>query len=42
MNKSLSIKYEQKLLDTTKKLGTDVLKTAAKIAFQKTAEAIGI
>ena len=39
MGKSLSNKYGQKLLDSAKKSTTDVIKTASKRAFQKTAEA---
>ena len=35
--KSLSSKYGQKLLDTTKELGTDALEAATKIAIHKTA-----
>ena len=41
MSKNLSNKYGQKLLDTTKKSTTDVIKTASKRAIQKTAEATG-
>ena len=41
MSKNLSNKYGQKLLDTTKKSTTDVIKTAPKRAIQKTAEATG-
>ena len=41
MSKSLGHKYGKKLLDTTKKLTTDTLKTASKMTIQKTAEAIG-
>ena len=39
MGKSLSNKYGQKLLDSTKKSATDAIKTASKRAIQKTAEA---
>ena len=39
MGKSLSNKYGQKLLDSTKKSTTDAIKTASKRAIQKTAEA---
>ena len=39
--KNMSNKYSQKLVDTTKKSATDVLKTASKTAIQKTAEATG-
>ena len=41
MVKSLSNKHGQKLLDSTKKSTTDAIKTASKIAIQKTAEATG-
>ena len=41
MGKSLSNKYGQKLLDSTKKSTTDAIKTASKRAIQKTAEATG-
>ena len=41
MGKSLSNKYGQKLLDSAKKSTTDAIKTASKIAIQKTAEATG-
>ena len=41
MNKSLSNKYSQKLLDSAKKSTTDAIKTASKRAIQKTAEANG-
>ena len=41
MNKSLSNKYCQKLLDSANKFTTDAIKTASKIAIQKTAEATG-
>ena len=37
--KNISDKYSQKLVDTTKKSATDAIKTASKIAIQKTAEA---
>ena len=39
MGKSLSSKYGQKLLDSTKKSATHAIKTASKRAIQKTAEA---
>ena len=39
--KSLSNKYGQKLLDSTKKFTTDAIKTASKRAIQKTAEPTG-
>ena len=42
MGKSLSNKYGQKLLDSTKKSTTDAIKTASKRAIQKTAEATGV
>ena len=38
MGKSLSNKYDQKLLDSAKKSTTDAIKTASKRAIQKTAE----
>ena len=41
MGKSLSNKYDQKLLDSTKKSTTDAIKAASKRAIQKTAEATG-
>ena len=41
MFKSLSNKYGQKLLDSTKKSTTDAMKIASKRAIQKTAEATG-
>ena len=41
MGKSLSSKYGQKLLDSTKKSATDAIKTASKRAIQKTADATG-
>ena len=41
MDKSLSNKYGQKLLDSAKKSTKDVIKTASKRAIQKTAEATG-
>ena len=41
MGKSLSNKYDQKLIDSAKKSTTDALKTAWKRAIQKTAEATG-
>ena len=41
MGKTLSSKYGQKLLDRAKKSKTDPIKTASKIAIQKTAEATG-
>ena len=39
MGKSLSNKYDHKILDSTKKSTTDVIKTASKTAINKTAEA---
>ena len=42
MGKRLSNKYGQKILDSTKKSTTDVIKTASKRAIQKTAEATGV
>ena len=39
--KSLSNKYGQKLLDSTKKPATEAIKTASKRVIQKTAEATG-
>ena len=39
--KSLSNKYGQKLLDSTKKSASEDIKTASKRAIQKTAEATG-
>ena len=41
MGKSLSNKYDQKLLDSAKKSTTDAIKTASKKVIQKTAEATG-
>ena len=41
LGKNLSNKYDRKLLDSTKKLTTDAIKTASKRAIQKTAEATG-
>ena len=41
MGKSLCNKYGQKLLDNAKKSTTDAIKTASKIAIQKTVEATG-
>ena len=41
MGKSVSNKYGQKLLDSTKKYTTDTIKTASKRVIQKTAEATG-
>ena len=41
MDKSLSNRYGQKLLDSAKKSTTDAIKTASKRAIQKTAEATG-
>ena len=38
MGKSLSSKYDQKLLDSTRKFATDAIKTASKRSIQKTAE----
>ena len=41
MDKNLSNKYGQKLIDSAKKSTTDAIKTASKRAIQKTAEATG-
>ena len=41
MGKSLSNKYGQKLLESTKKSTTDAIKIASKRGIQKTAEATG-
>ena len=41
IGKSLSCKYGQKLLDSTKKSATEAIKAASKSAIQKTAEATG-
>ena len=41
MGKSLSNRYGQKPLDSTKKFTTNAIKTASKRAIQKTAEATG-
>ena len=41
MGKNLSNKYDQKGLDSAKKSTTDAIKTASKIAIQKTAESTG-
>ena len=41
MDKNLSNKYSQKLLNSTKKSRTDAVKTASKRAIQKTAGASG-
>ena len=41
VGKSLSNKYGQKLLDSTKKSTTDAIKTTSKRAIQKTAETPG-
>ena len=41
MGKSLSNKYDQKLLDSAKTSTTDAMKKASKRAIQKTAEATG-
>ena len=41
IDKSLSNKYDQKLLDSAKKSTADAIKTASKRAIQKTAEATG-
>ena len=41
MDKSVSNKYGQKLLDSAKKSTTDAIKTASKRAIQKAAEATG-
>ena len=39
MGKSLTNKYDQKLLDSAKKSATDAMKTASKRTIQKIAEA---
>ena len=39
--RSMSNKYEKKLVDTDKKSATDAIKTASKRAIQKTVEATG-
>ena len=39
--RSMSNKYEKKLVDTAKKSATNAIKTASKRAIQKTAEATG-
>ena len=41
IRKGLSNKYGEKLLDCAKNSTTDAIKTASKIAIQKTAEATG-
>ena len=41
MGKNLSNKYGQKLLDSAKNSTMDTIKTASKIAIQKTAEETG-
>ena len=41
INKHLSSKYSQKLLDHAKQYATDAFKTASKRVIQKTAETIG-
>ena len=41
IGKSLSSKYCQKLLDSTKRSATDAIKTTSERAIQKTAEATG-
>ena len=41
MAKRLSSKYGQKLLDSTRKVATDALRTASKRAIQKTVETTG-
>ena len=41
IGKNLSGKYSQKVIDSAKKLTTDVLKVASKRAIQKTPEATG-
>ena len=41
MGKNLSNKQGQKLLDSTKKITTDAIKSASKRAIQKTTEATG-
>ena len=40
LGKSLSNKYDQKLLDSAKRSTTDAIKTASKRAIQKTAEGL--
>ena len=40
--RSMSNKYGKKLVDTAKKSTTEAIKTASKIAIQKTAEATGV
>ena len=42
MCKNVSARCSHKLLDRVKKSATDALKTASKIAIQKTAEATGV
>ena len=39
--KNISSKYSKKLVDRGKKFATDAIKTASKIAIQKTTEATG-
>ena len=41
LHRNFSNKYSQKLLDSSKKLATDTIKTASKRASQKTTEATG-
>ena len=41
MDKNLSNKYDQKLLDSAKKSTADAIKTVSKRAIQKTAEGTG-
>ena len=41
IDKNLSCKYSQKLLDHVKQFGTDALKTTSKRVIQKTSEATG-
>ena len=41
IDKNLSNKYSQKIIDTTKKSATNAIKTASQRAIQKTAEATG-
>ena len=40
LGKSLSNKYDQKLLDSAKRSTTDAIKTTSKRAIQKTAEGL--
>ena len=41
VGKNISSKYSKKLVDRGKKFATDAIKTASKIAIQKTTEATG-